>query len=446
MAKAQRCRKRLEHHRGASLILKFCNRTPDFRTKMEPIQHPLSTRPGSASRPVSSQRMPVIGESVSRARTWQHPVFSLPRQMIANPGMEVLPIHPALEGKISFSARFRTERKAQAGIPALNQRGNPQPSFAARHRPGATGEESPTRSPLFHAWPSSPDTPSSLLAAQVVWLLLGSLEGSHTGPGRAPPVPRSKDALLPADSLLNPSSSAPAQAPPPTPLPAYPAPRRRGVRGDATVLIFSCLRSISPVFRDCNWEDWPSVWKKIPCFHFHYTDKDRERRRWEDMNCLSAWCLQEWQAALRTTQVTKWFLRNVTVSPVTIPENPSILKLNLTNRQFAKQMCIYFYPESNYIFKPSVLLWSLLYWCDWVFFFLCCDKFSSTCIDDEDISYFKKFWSSWLFKQTNKRQINEVFNSYNLFCFPDHQPWPPHLRQGIGTELLFYPRLQIPGQ
>lgn len=26
-------RKRLEHHRGASLILKFCNPTPDFRTK-----------------------------------------------------------------------------------------------------------------------------------------------------------------------------------------------------------------------------------------------------------------------------------------------------------------------------------------------------------------------------------------------------------------------------
>ena len=225
------CRKRLEHHRGASLILKFCNRTPDFRTKMEPIQHPLPTRPGSASRPVSSQRMPVIGESDSRARTWQQPVFSLPRQMIATPGMEVLSIHPALEGKISFSARFRTERKAQAGIPALNQRrGNPQPSFAARHRPGATGEESPTQSPLFHAWPSSPDTPSSLLAAQVVRLLLGSLEGSHTGPGGAPPVPRSKEALLAADSLLNPSSSAGSGPAPysPTRLRCPAAQRRKG--------------------------------------------------------------------------------------------------------------------------------------------------------------------------------------------------------------------------
>ena len=53
------------------------------------------------------------------------------------------------------------------------------------------------------------------------------------------------------------------------------------------------------------------------------------------------------------------------------------------------------------------------------FFFLCCEKFSSTCIDDEDISYFNKLRSSWLL---NKRQINEVFNSYSLFCFPDHHP------------------------
>lgn len=75
------CRKRLKHHRGASLILKFCNPSPDFGTKMEPIQHPLSTQPASASRPISSPRMSVIDrKSVSGACTWQHPVSSLPRQ------------------------------------------------------------------------------------------------------------------------------------------------------------------------------------------------------------------------------------------------------------------------------------------------------------------------------------------------------------------------------
>lgn len=130
--------------------------------------------------------------------------------------MEVWPINPALEGKICFSARFRTERKAQAGIPALNQRGESRSlAFAAWHRPKATGEESPTLRPVFHAWPSSPDTASSLLAAQVIWLLLRSLEGSHTRPGRAPPVPRSKDDFFPTDSQHNSSCSAPAPAPPP---------------------------------------------------------------------------------------------------------------------------------------------------------------------------------------------------------------------------------------
>ena len=226
--------------------------------------------------------------------------------------MEVWPINPAVEGKIRFSARFRTERKAQAGIPALNQRGESRSlAFAAWHRPKATGEESPTLRPVFHAWPSSPDTASSLLAAQVIWLLLRSLEGSHTGPGKAPPVPRSKDDVFPTDSQLNSSCSAPAPAPPPTPLPASPYPPTQRYKGrlKSTHLFPSSTRFA--VFRGFNWEDWASFWKKIHCFHFHYTDKERERSGWEDMNCLTAWCLEEWPAALWSTQSIKWFLRNV---------------------------------------------------------------------------------------------------------------------------------------
>lgn len=138
----------------------------------------------------------------------------------------------------------------------------------------------------------------------------------------------------------------------------------------------------------------------------------------------------------------KWFLRNVTVCPVTISENSNILKLNLTNRKCAKQMCIYLYPESNYLNHQSCNDLCFIN-VTFFFFFLCCEKFSSTCIDDDDFSYFNKLQSSWLL---NKRQINEVFNFYSLFCVPDHHPWPPHLRQGIGTELLLYLRLQIPGQ
>lgn len=113
---------------------------------MEPIQHPLSTQPASASRPISSPRMSVIDrKSVSGACTWQHPVSSLPRQN-GTPRNGSMALKPALEGKIRFSARFRTERKAQAGIPALNQRGESR-SLAVRSLTSPPGPPERSRPP-----------------------------------------------------------------------------------------------------------------------------------------------------------------------------------------------------------------------------------------------------------------------------------------------------------
>lgn len=187
---------------------------------MEPIQHPLSTQPGSASRPISSQRMSVIGESVSRACTWQHPVSSLPRQMIATPGMEVWPIHLALEGKIRFSARFRTERKAQAGIPALNQRGETR-SLASQP---ATAPGPPERSRPPCALFSTPGPAHQTLHPRS-WprRLFGCCWEAWRDltPDQGEPLQfrGAKTPLLPTDSPLNSSSSARLR---PRPLLLYP--------------------------------------------------------------------------------------------------------------------------------------------------------------------------------------------------------------------------------
>lgn len=117
---------------------------------MEPIQHPLSTQPASASRPISSPRMSVIDrKSVSGACTWQHPVSSLPRQN-----------RTPRNGSMAYKARFgrqdpllckvqNWEESASGNPSSESERGKPQPSSSQPNiAPRATGEESPNL-PLF---------------------------------------------------------------------------------------------------------------------------------------------------------------------------------------------------------------------------------------------------------------------------------------------------------
>ena len=202
-----------------SLSLKFCNPTPGFRAKTQPVQHPLSPPPAPASQPGSCLRMSRIFREASPEPAPGSILF--PEHWDRAPERQEWPVNHPLEGKIRFSARLRAERKALAEIPPPNQTGESRsPALSARHRPRATGAMSPTLRPLSHAWPGSPATPSSLLAARGVWLQLGSPEGSHTGPDRAPPVLWSKDAprqrLRRAASLLL-RHKYPSSPPPPRP-------------------------------------------------------------------------------------------------------------------------------------------------------------------------------------------------------------------------------------
>lgn len=122
------------------------------------------------------------------------------------------------------------------------------------------------------------------------------------------------------------------------------------------MLIFSRLQRVSPFSEVSTGKTEQVFGKKDTLFSFSLYRQRKGKEgvgRHELPHCV---VLGGMAGCIVVHASMKWFLRNVPVSPVTIPENPNILKLNLSNRKFAKQMCIYFYPESNYVFKPSMLL------------------------------------------------------------------------------------------
>ena len=147
------------------------------------------------------------------------------------------------------------------------------------------------------------------------------------------------------------------------------------------------------------------------------------------MNCFTALALGGMAVYTVELANTKWFLRNVTVSTITTSENPNILKLNLTNRHFTKQMYIFI--------QNQIIYWS--HQCckdlsihDVTGFFSLCEEFSFICIDDEDSSHFNKFRSSWLLnkqRKTNRSMKCSIPKAFSLFLTPP-------LWQGAGTELL----------